>query len=267
MTSGNKRPRGWPRWPHVDSTRPGHTPSTRVNACPASNRAHPGQRQRHLVLGWVACIATGTRGSASKGASNLVANLVRRVAVAYTQSGGEEEGRDTGGEFYTLFLHANTVAPCDILRDNGAHPKADRHARHPCTHRSASMSQLGPRSLARHERAQRARTLTRTPLSHSPPPRPTRSPSLHISPTAARAQKVHDREHQPCSPGAFSRSRSPARTLSTTKSPPPAASSHRSPTRGSAAAVSQRAVDGSGRGAERSRVESTRVRVAWRGVA
>ena len=124
------------------------------------------------------------------------------------------------GEFYTLFLHANTVAPCDILRDNGAHPKADRHARHPCTHRSASMSQLGPRSLARHERAQRARTLTRTPLSHSPPPRPTRSPSLHISPTAARAQKVHDREHQPCSPGAFSRSRSPARTLSTTKSPP-----------------------------------------------
>jgi len=47
----------------------------------------------------------------------------------------------------------------------------------------------------------------------------------------------------------------------------PAASSHRSPTRGSAAAVSQRAVDGSGRGAERSRVESTRVRVAWSGVA
>ena len=172
-----------------------------------------------------------------------------------------------GGVLHAFFTREYRRAPCDILRDNGAHPKADRHARHPCTHRSASMSQLGPRSLARHERAQRARTLTRTPLSHSPPPRPTRSPSLHISPTAARAQKVHDREHQPCSPGAFSRSRSPARTLSTTKSPPPAASSHRSPTRGSAAAVSQRAVDGSGRGAERSRVESTRVRVAWRGVA
>ena len=175
--------------------------------------------------------------------------------------------RYRGGVYTLFFTREYRRAPCDILRDNGAHPKADRHARHPCTHRSASMSQLGPRSLARHERAQRARTLTRTPLSHSPPPRPTRSPSLHISPTAARAQKVHDREHQPCSPGAFSRSRSPARTLSTTKSPPPAASSHRSPTRGSAAAVSQRAVDGSGRGAERSRVESTRVRVAWRGVA